>query len=80
MSQPEPTNRKQLRDALQAAFPHIAFSTVANTPEWQPQVDVSKLENELGVHQTPTFISLVDQARSQLALGLVQPKLRANEE
>lgn len=76
LSQAAPSNRQELRNALQAGFPQIAFSTSTPPFTWQPQADAGRTERDLGVVLTPITTTFIDQARSLLALGLAHPKLR----
>ena len=75
VSQPENANLQEFRDALQKEFCEIGFSTIFPASTWKLQADITRLQSELGILQTPTVTSFIDQARSLQALGLAEPSL-----
>lgn len=77
LSHSAPCTRQELQQALQAELPKIAFSPSTPAYDWQPLADADRARKDLGIALTPIITSFIDQARSQLALGLGQPKLKA---
>lgn len=71
---------QELHDALHQAFPEIDMMPVPKElQEFQQShqaVDTGKLQTRLGVHPRLPAISVVDQARSLLDLGIAKPKMK----
>ena len=83
LTEPRHTPIPELIEALRAAFPEIDF---ADTPpeylEFHKRfapvdpASIARCEADLGIKLTPAVVSVVDQARSLIALGMAEPKLR----
>lgn len=80
VSHPQVFTVLELHDALQQAFPEIDLAPVPKElQEFQQShqaVDTGKLQTHLKVHPRLPAVSVVDQARSLLDLGIAKPQLK----